>query len=395
MLRVLTLATLFPSAAQPTLGVFVERQTLGLAALPDVEVRVVSPVGLPAWPLSRHPHYAARAALAEREDWKGLPVWRPAYRVWGPLGQAGTARRMAAALLPGLRRLRAEFPFDVIDAEFFWPDGPAAMHLARALGVPFSIKARGADIHHWGRRPGISGQIVEAAAAASGLLAVSDALADDMAALGMRRDEILTHRTGVDLDRFVPLDRQAAKGRLGVSGPLLVTAGALIPRKGQALVLEALGAIPGATLFLIGDGPDRRALERKVRAGGIGARVRFLGNRPHADLPGLLGAADALVLPSSSEGLANVWVEALACGTPIVISDVGGAREVVDRPEAGRLVPRDPVAIAAAVRALLAAPPPQSVVRAAAERFSWDRNAREMRDHLADMVERNRAVRAA
>jgi glycosyltransferase involved in cell wall biosynthesis len=302
---------------------------------------------------------------------------------------------MAAALLPGLRRMRAEFPFDVIDAEFFWPDGPAAMHLARALGLPFSVKARGADIHHWGRRSGTGGQIAEAAAAASGLLAVSEALADDMAALGIPRDRIRTHRTGVDLDRFTPVDRAVAKARLGVSGPLLVTAGALIPRKGQALVLEALRAIPGATLFLVGEGPDRRALERQVRVAGIGGRVRLLGSRPHADLPGLLAAADALVLPSSSEGLANVWVEALACGTPIVISDVGGAQEVVDRPEAGRLVGRDPVAIAAAVRALLAAPPSQPAVRAAAERFSWDRNARELRDHLADMVERNRVVRAA
>ena len=395
MLRVLTLSTLFPNAAQPTLGVFVERQALGLAALPDVEVRVVSPVGLPPWPLSRHPHYAARAALAEQEQWKGLPVWRPAYRVWGPLGQAGSARRMAAALLPGLRRLRAEFPFDVIDAQFFWPDGPAAARLAHVLGVPFSIKARGADIHHWGRPAGTRGQIVEAAAAADGLLAVSDALAGDMAALGIARDKIRTHCTGVDLDRFVPVDRMVAKARLGVSGMLLVTAGALIPRKGQALVLEALRAIPGATLFLVGDGPDRRALERQVRAAGIGARVRFLGNRPHADLPGLLAAADALVLPSSSEGLANVWVEALACGTPIVISDVGGAREVVDRPEAGRLVARDPAVIAAAVRALIAAPPAAAAVRAAAERFSWDRNARELRDHLAALVEGDRAVRAA
>jgi glycosyltransferase involved in cell wall biosynthesis len=87
--------------------------------------------------------------------------------------------------------------------------------------------------------------------------------------------------------------------------------------------------------MLVGDGPDRPALERQIAAAGLGDRVRLLGNRPHAELPELLAAADVMVLPSSSEGLANVWVEALACGTPIVISDVGGAREVLTDGGAG------------------------------------------------------------
>src|SRR3954453_16513573 len=77
MLRVLTLATLFPDARGPTLGLFVERQTLGLAGRADVALEVVSPVGLPPWPLSLHPHYAPRRGLPLKEDWKGLNVHRP------------------------------------------------------------------------------------------------------------------------------------------------------------------------------------------------------------------------------------------------------------------------------------------------------------------------------
>jgi teichuronic acid biosynthesis glycosyltransferase TuaC len=386
MLRVLTLSTLFPHAAQPTLGVFVERQTLGLAALPDTEVQVVSPIGLPPWPLSRHPHYAPRAALPREEDWKGLHVYRPRFRVWPRFGEARSARAMADALLPILRNLRTRFPFDVIDAEFFWPDGPAAMHLAHALGVPFSIKARGADIQYWGERPAIAEQVREAGRRADRLLAVSHALKEVMVTLGMPAEAISVHYTGVDLDRFVPVDRVAAKAALGVSGSLLVTAGALIPRKGQAFVIRALEHLPEATLLLVGDGEDRAALETTARP--FGSRVRFLGARPHAELPGLLAAADVMVLPSSSEGLANVWVEALACGTPIVITDVGGAREVLDRPEVRRLVARDPAAIAEAIRAILAEPPPPDAIRRTAERFSWDRNARELRDHLARLAGR-------
>src|ERR1700741_3281608 len=185
MLRVLTLATLFPNGLRPTFGVFVERQTRALAAREGVEVRVVAPVGLPFWPLSLHPHYAPLRGLPPVEVRNGLEVHRPRYPVWPKLGAAGTARRMARALLPVLREIRQGFPFDVMDAEFFWPDGPAAALLAQALGVPFSVKARGSDVHVWGQRPGIGGQIVAAARAADGLLAVSAALRADMAALGM------------------------------------------------------------------------------------------------------------------------------------------------------------------------------------------------------------------
>jgi glycosyltransferase involved in cell wall biosynthesis len=382
MLRVLTLATLFPNGLKPNLGGFVERQTRALAARDDVAVEVVAPVGLPLWPLSLHPHYAPLRTLPARESRNGLVVHRPRYRVWPVIGAAGTARRMAAALLPALREIRADFPFDVIDAEFFWPDGPAAMLLARALGVPFSVKARGSDIHLWGARPAISSQIVAAGRAADGLLAVSAALRADMVALGLPGDHIRVHHTGIDLDLFRPADRAAAKATLGVAGPLLVAAGTLLERKGQDLAIAALKLLPGATLILVGDGPDRARLEGLAQD----ADVRFLGSRPHAELPALLAAADAMVLPTVSEGLANVWVEALACGTPVVTSDVGGAREVIDRPEAGRLVPRDPAAIAGAVRDLLAAPPDQAAVRESALRFSWDRNGAELAAHLSALA---------
>ncbi|MEA3031746.1 MAG: teichuronic acid biosynthesis glycosyltransferase TuaC [Sphingomonadales bacterium] len=386
MLRVLTLATLFPNGARPTFGVFVERQTRALAARGDVAVEVVAPLGLPYWPLSLHPTYSPLRSLPLEESRNGLLVHRPRFRIWPAIGKAGRARAMAKALLPLLREIRARFAFDVIDAEFFWPDGATAMHLAAALGIPFSIKARGSDIHVWGTRPAIAGQIVDAGKAAGGLLAVSGALKADMAALGLPGDRIRVHHTGIDLDLFRPTDRAAAQAALGVEGPLLVTVAHLTPRKGQELALEALTRIPGATLILAGGGPDRARLEAIARRLGLAPRVRFLGLQPHGALPGLLAAADVMVLPTASEGLANVWVEALACGTPVVTSDVGGAREVIDRPEAGRLVPRDADAIAQAVNALLAAPPDPAAVRAAAERFSWERNAAELRGHLASLV---------
>ena len=385
MLRVLTLSTLFPDATRPTFGVFVERQTLALAAQTEVVVEVVAPVGLPPWPLSLHPHYRPRTSLPRMEEWKGLNVHRPVFPVLPPLGRIWAGKKLAEALLPLLGEIRARFPFDVIDAEFFWPDGVAAVALGRALGIPVSIKARGSDIDLWSGRETIRRQMIEAAFGAGGLLAVSEALKGRMAALGMPEGKIRVHHTGVDGERFRPLDRAAAKAALGISGPLAVSAGALVPIKGHRLSLAAVERVPELHWFVVGDGPERRALESAVRQKGLGGRVRFLGARPHDELPGLLGAADLLLHTAEREGLANVWVEALACGTPVVVTETGAAHEVVDRPAAGRVVPRDPFAIAAAMREILADPPRQEEVRKAAERFSWERNASELAAYLTEI----------
>lgn len=395
MLRVLTLSTLFPNRAQPTLGVFIERQTLGLAALQGVEVEVVSPVGLPPPPLSRHPHYAARARLPLSEEWKGLAVHRPRYRVFPGFGQARAARSAARSALPLLRSIRERFPFDVIDAEFFWPDGPAAMHLGRALGVPFSVTARGSDIQYWMHRKGVAGQIVESAHAAGGMLAVSAALGRVMAGFGMPEDRIRVHYTGVDREMFRPLDRPSAKAGFGVSGPLVVTVGSLIPGKRQHLAIEAVERIAGATLLLVGEGPDRRSLQAMIARKGLSDRARLLGGLPQEEVGRLIAAADVMLLPSRSEGLANVWVEALAAGTPVVTCDVGGAREVIDRPEAGALVAPDAESIATAIRAILAHPPAQAAVRAASDRFSCEANVRALRQHLAAVAAAGALSRAA
>jgi glycosyltransferase involved in cell wall biosynthesis len=201
--------------------------------------------------------------------------------------------------LPILKRWWSDgFRFDLIDAEFFYPDGPAAARLADILDVAVSIKARGADIHYWGRRRGCREQILAAAARANGLLAVSGSLRQDMIAMGMDAAKIRVHHTGVDLDRFRPIDRSIAKAALGIKGPLVVSLGALIPRKGHHLVIEAIAGIPDAALLIIGDGPERQRLAHLIRASGLTDRVQLSGNLPHEDLPAILAAADVMALAS-------------------------------------------------------------------------------------------------
>ena len=376
-LRVLSLSTLYPTDHSPNFGVFVERQMQAVAARGDVDLVMVNPIGLPPFPLSLHLRYRALRRLAQVEQRGGVTVLRPRFRLLPGIGGRFNAAAEARAVLPLARQLHTEQPFDLIDAQFFYPDGPAAVRIAQALALPSSIKARGFDVHHWGQAKGTAAQVRVAAESATGLLAVSAGLAEDLAALGAPRAKVTIHRTGLDRSIFRPLDQTECRAKLGLplDRPVLACVGALIPRKGQRFAIAALAHIPDAVLVIAGAGGDAAMLRALAAEQGLAKRVQFLGPVPHAVLPEVLSAADVFVLPTANEGLANAWVEALACGTPVVTTPIPGAQELLADPAWGRMVPRDPVAIAAAVNDLLAAPPRRAEVAAAVAQFSWEANA--------------------
>lgn len=389
-LRVLSLSTLYPNDHAPNFGVFVERQMQAVAARGDVDLVVVNPLGVPPFPLSLHPRYRPLSGLAKEEQRGGVRVLRERFLALpGPLARFNAAAE-ARAVLPLVRRLHDQARFDLIDAQFFWPDGPAALRIARTLNLPLSLKARGADVHYWGGVRGISGQVRRAAHRADGLLAVSGGLAGDIAAWGVPRGKITVHHTGLDRAVFRPLDRRECRAKLGLPQdvPVLATVGALIARKGQRFAIEALAHLPGAVLVIAGSGADLAALRALAEAQGVAERVRFLGAVPHGDLPEVLSAADVFVLPSASEGLANAWVEALACGTPVVTTPIPGALELLTDPAWGRTAPRDGTAIAAAVRDVLAANTPRETVMRGADPFSWDANAAALVAHWQQLAAR-------
>ena len=145
-LNVLTLSTLFPDMTRPNFGIFVERQVRELASRPEADVTVIAPVGLPRWPMSLMSHYRAMRHLPQVEQWRNLTVYRPRFPIIPKVSGPMNVRAMYRAILPLVRKLHAQRPFDVIDASFFYPDGPVAQRLSRKLGIPYSVKARGAEI---------------------------------------------------------------------------------------------------------------------------------------------------------------------------------------------------------------------------------------------------------
>jgi glycosyltransferase involved in cell wall biosynthesis len=393
-LRLLSLATLYPAPPRPGFGRFVQNQMETLARRGDWDVTVINPIGLP--PLLRLPRYAALRTIPAIEHGDAVTVHHPRFALLPGVSGRFNPLLIARAVLPLARRLHAETPFDLVDAQFFYPDGPAAARIARALNLPLAIKARGGDILYWGTIPGALEQIRQAAAQARVLLSVSAALAQDMVGLGLPEDRIRVHYTGLDHTRFHPRPRADARRALAERVPaldlpdtarIIACVGALIAIKGQALAIAALRDLPDdVVLVLCGAGPDEAALRQQAARAGLENRVRFAGSLGHDDLPLLLATAEAMVLASEREGIANAWIEALASGAPLVIPDVGGAREVIDRPAAGRLVARDPQAIAAGLREVLAARIPSEEVAAVAARFSWDTNAARLAEIYSGII---------
>lgn len=387
MKHVLSISTLYPNAVNPRFGTFVARSMEALAKYGaergDWQVSVVNPIGLPPVALGR---YRALSKLPEQSEEHGVTVYRPRFTLIPAVGARRNASAIAKAALPLVQTIHAQNPIDLIDAQFFFPDGPAAAWIAKEMGLPVSLKARGSDITYWGGQEFAREQMIEAASYAKGLLAVSGSMAQEMAAIGMERGKIRVHYTGLDRDRFRPLSHTQLRAQLGAelgfqvpqNAPLLVCVGALIERKGQDIAIAALAKIAGARLVLVGKGDDEAHLRELARDLGVAERVHFAGSLDHDMLPLILSAADVMVLPTSNEGLANAWVEALACGTPVVTCNVGGAREIITNSTAGRLVERTPEGVAAGVQAVLNNPPMRQAVAAMAEKFSWQTNAIEL-----------------
>lgn len=391
MYRILTFTSLFPNVEQPRHGIFIETRLRKLLETGAVDARVIAPV--PWFPLrsQRMGRFGVYARVPRRERRHGIEVEHPRF-----LSLPGTPKRllpylMARGALPTVRKLvRRGFDFDLIDAHFYYPDGIAAALLGQWLAKPVMITARGSDITYWPSEEVPKRMILWAAEQARCNAGVSRALVNEMARLGCPADRLVALRNGVDLTLFHPEPRTPARAELGVNGVLVLSVGNLIELKGHHLAIEAIAGIPAANLIIIGTGPEEGRLRALAERLGVNERVRFVGVLPQADLRRYYSAADVLVLASSREGWPNVLLEAMACGTPVVATDVWGIGEIVAAPEAGELIAERSVnAVRAGILRVLERGVDREATRAYAERFGWEETSRAQLKLFAQITRRS------
>lgn len=378
---IIVFSTLFPSPGQPGAGLFIRERMFRVAQrLPLV---VVSP--MPWFPFQGlirkfRPRYRPPAPRFEVQQ--GVKIHRPRFLSLPGMLRGLDGWSMALCSWPLLRRLRRNFDFAIIDAHFAYPDGYAATCLGRWLKLPVTITLRGTEVP-LSRHPGRRRLLLQAVAHADRVISVADSLRQYLGGLGAEVNRIQVIGNGVDSSRFAPVPRAEARVALGIpeEAPVLISVGGLVERKGFHRVIGCLPGLlkeyPGLHYLIVGGGgPEgdwRDRLEAQVRELNLTSVVTFLGSLPPDDLKRPLSAADVFVLATRNEGWANVFLEAMACGLPVVTTDVGGNREVVNDPGLGMIVPfGDSTALEQALHQALAKSWDRTAIRRYAEANDWE-----------------------
>jgi teichuronic acid biosynthesis glycosyltransferase TuaC len=372
--RLLTYTNLYPSSDLPRHGVFVEERLRHLVATGSVTADVIAL--RPRNTLSPRV-YAGLADDMPKEERHGIPITYvsvptlPMITNWiDPILWARATKRTAQ------RMLDKPDATSVIDAHFLYPDAVAAVILGRKLGIAVVMTARGSDVNVKCESAAMRRWVLWAARNCAAVITVSQALADKLINMGVARESIHVLPNGVDLDKFSPRSTQVPS-RVSSTNLRLLSAGHLVEGKGHHVVIEALQGLPNATLKIVGEGPEEQSLRDLAIKLGVMQRVQFLGYVPHDKMADIYSAADFTVLASANEGMPNVILESIACGTRVIATDVGGIGEVITDPVAGILMKsRDAFALQESVRVLSDGKVERNSTRQFANRFGWEETVR-------------------
>lgn len=392
-LRVLVVTKIFPNLLTPSESPYNRQQLAALNRHARVEVLALVP-WFPGVRLTGKRSAAGRFAdLPARWEVDGLPVRHPRVLYLPLVGSDLSGALYTASLLPEALRRRGRV--DVVMGAFAYPDGWAAVALARVLGVPAVVKVHGSDINVFGQGR-LARHLRWAFERAHAVVAPSRQLIERAVALGANPSTSRAIANGVDLKLFRPRDRYLARDALGRARDerIILFVGRLEPRKGVDELFNAVERLvpshPTLHLVLIGDGVRADAYRARARAHKL--PVTFLGTQPSAQVAEWLAAADLLALPSWAEGTPNVVLESLASGRPVVATDVGGIPDVIHDARLGRLVaPRAPEALARALEATLATEHDALAIAKTADLGDWARSGESLYEVIAEAAATHRA----
>ena len=339
MTRIALVTPMLPVPHDQTRGRFIHETAKSLSKLATVRVYFQQ---------SRYPKLplvAPRSFLVGHvgSDYRidGLDVEAFTYPVFPVVSRAINGHVSSMRLTPRV----AAFKPDVVLAYWVYPDGFAALRAARKLGVPCVVGALGSDIHV---ASGVTDPMTrKTIAGVDALLTVSEAMR--LAAIsrfGAQPDRVHTIVNGFNTSVFYPRDQASIRTKLGIplDEKMIIYVGRFVEEKGLRELIQAFRQLAQQdgklSLALIGDGVMKSELVNLIDAAGLQGRVRMPGGQPHDQVAEWICAANVLTLPSWSEGYPNVVVEGLACGRPVVATDVGGTREILNERNGILIEPR-------------------------------------------------------
>jgi len=358
-MNVLVFTSLYPNNVWPQHGVFVKERMTTFAQIEGCSVKVVAPV--PYFPPIKIGHRSRFSQIMRREVIEGLEVYHPRYFMAPKVSMALHGLLLFLSILPFIKKFQRDFSFDIIDAHYVYPDGFVAVLLGSFFRKPVVVSARGSDINLFSKFPLIRCFLQYTLNKADRVIAVSQALKDAMIALHIPEEQIIVISNGVDTEKFCPFSKGEARRKLRLPHHkrILLSVGRLVPLKGFDLLIKALKLLfeerheQDLYLVIVGEGSCRKELEHLIDTLGLCEHVSLVGAIPHQELYFWYSAADLFCLASSKEGWPNVVLEALASGTPVVATDVGGIPEIIYSDRLGILTKRDERELAAGIAAAL------------------------------------------
>ena len=368
-MKVLSFSYCFPNESNPNWGIFVFNRLAALSRITDL--KVCSPV---PW----FPFLTSNSDLKEMETKDDMEIFRPQFFYTPKIFKDQDAKFYARGVTPWVKKLCRTWKPDVLDAHFVWPDGVGVSLVAQSLNIPYVITLRG-KLFECMKEPSQIQQCAAALKKADQVISVSSGLANAAIDLGTDPDKVTVIPNGVDANIFHVKDKRACRKDLNLPlhKKLLVTVAHLGLRKGHHEVLQALaGLSKDIYLILVGgsaQGGTPETIMAEASKHGIEDRVILAGPQSYDRVSQYFCAADASVLASYREGCPNAVLESLACGTPVVASDVGAVRNILPEPYAGCIVPRKEVGpLKDAIEMVLSRVWDPEAVNKASRVGSWD-----------------------
>ena len=376
-MRVLTFTSLYPNAVDPRHGIFVKSRMDHFDQIDGTSRSVIAPVQYaPLLGLNPRSRFHRYNQVPPSEHQGDVPVYHPRYMTLPGTNIINSAQAMTSAARKIIGQQNIDF--DLVDGHYLYPDGVAAFQLAKAHGKPLILTARGSDVNFWMEQDGPKKDILAAIDYAAKVICVSHALKDRLIDHGVAEDKLTVIMNGVDRTQF------NADGK--ISNDHILTVGNLVPLKGHLFILQALKNLPGEKLVIIGAGELEGELKNLARQLNISEQVSFLPNIPHKELPDWYRTAKCTVLMSSMEGMPNVVLESLACGTPVVATNVGGIPEVVTKDNGILLPARDADALTTALKDALARNWDRKKISQDMAYLDWPETARKLHDLFSSIL---------